>query len=85
MAEKVAYQYLKKNCNGYNNGKIILTYAEMKDAMAQGTLNTALKGLERKGWIRKTQQGGMWGTPSMFELTGTYDLLYQGGDKKGRK
>jgi len=73
--EMIAYLYLKANYNGSNNGKIQLPYKSMEAVMAHKTLSTALKGLVDKGWIERTQRGGLYRYVCHYRLTGKYDLL----------
>lgn len=75
VSEMVAYIYIKRYYNGFNNGEIQLHYASMKKVMAPGTLSKAIKGLEEKGWINKTQHGGMYRYKSKYKLTGQYDRI----------
>jgi len=74
-AEMIAYIYIKANFNGVNNGKIPLKYLELKGVMAAGTLSRALKGLIAKGWVNKTQHGGLFRYYCLYELTGKYDTI----------
>ncbi len=73
--EMLAYVYIKNNFNGGNNGKIPLKYSELKDVMAPATLSKALKGLQAKGWIEKTQYGGMFRYYCLYKLTGNFDVI----------
>lgn len=75
QAEMIAYIYIKKNYNGGNNGKIPLKYVEMKGVCAPATLSKALKGLIKKGWIEKTQHGGLYRYFCLYELTGQFDVI----------
>ncbi len=74
-AEMIVYIYLKNNFNGVNNGQIPLKYLELKGVMAPATLSKALKGLITKGWIEKTQHGGMYRYYCLYQLTGKYDCI----------
>jgi len=82
MREMVVYIHLKRNFNGFNRDQIILPYSAMKGIMASDTFFKAIDGLISKGWIRKSQQGGKFGTPSMYELTGTHERIIEGKPKK---
>ena len=73
--EMIAYIYIKNNFNGNNNGQIPLKYSELKGVMAPATLSTALKGLQSKGWIEKTQHGGMFRYYCLYKMTGLYDAI----------
>jgi len=72
-SEMLIYIYLKRNYNGTNNGEIPLTYSELKGIFAAGTISKALKGLEAKKWIKRTQHGGLYRYYCLYKLTGTYD------------
>jgi len=74
-SEMIAYVYLKKNYNGGNNGTVPLKYNELKGILASATLSTALKGLESKGWIKKTKHGGLYRFYCLYELTGKHDTI----------
>ena len=74
-AEFRVYAYIKKKYNGSNNGEISLKYAELGDFMAPGTISTALKGLESKGWIERTKHGGLYRYFNLFRLTGRFDRI----------
>lgn len=69
------YAYIKKNYNGSNNGEISFKYTELKGAMAPATISSALKGLQGKGWIEKTQHGGLYRYYCLYKLTGKYDRI----------
>jgi len=69
------YVYIKKNYNGGNNEQIPLKYSELEDIMAPGTISKALKGLISKGWIEKTEHGGMFRYYCLYDLTGRYDRI----------
>lgn len=71
----IAYIYIKKNYNGGNNGNIPLKYSELKGVLAAATLSNALKGLEQKGWIKKTKHGGLYRFYCLYELTGKHDRI----------
>jgi len=74
-SEMIAYIYLKNNFNGGNNEQIPLKYVELKEVMAPATLSKALKGLQTKGWIEKTQHGGMFRYYCLYKLTGQHDCI----------
>jgi len=75
-SEMIAYIYIKKNYNGGNNGQIPLKYVELKRVLAAATLAKALKGLISKGWIEKTQHGGLFRFSCFYKLTGTHDPIH---------
>jgi len=72
-AEMIAYMYLKVNLPIYGNGRIRLTYSSMKGVMGPATLKKAFDGLQEKGWIEKTEEGGRMGCPCLYRLTWKYD------------
>jgi len=74
-AEFRVYTYIKKNYNGSNNGEVPLGYTELKGVMAPATISSALKGLQDKGWIEKTQHGGLYRYYCLYKLTGKYDRI----------
>lgn len=75
-AAKLAYVYLKAKYNGSNNGVIRLYYSELKGVKgisSSTTISKALKELQEKGWLKRTQLGGLIRYFNEFELTGKYD------------
>ena len=75
-AAKLFYVYLKAKYNGKNNGEILLHYSELKGIKgisSSSTIFRAIKELEDKGWIKRTQIGGLYRHNNEFELTGKYD------------
>jgi len=74
-SEMITYIYIKKNYDGYNNGEISLKYSELKGVLASATLSKALKGLIVKGWIEKTEHGGMFRYYCLYKLTAKYDVI----------
>jgi hypothetical protein len=74
---KLVYIYIKARHNGRNNGRISLPYSELETVKGLGspsTVSSALKELVKKGWIRKTQLGGLFRYRNQYEMTGRYDL-----------
>jgi predicted transcriptional regulator len=77
-AAKILYPIIKSKYNGVNNGEIKLYYSELKDMnglRSPATISKAFRELEQKGWIRRTQQGGLYRHINKYELTGQYDNL----------
>ena len=73
---KLFYIYLKGKYNGQNNGEIRLYYSELdgvKGLSSPSTKSKAIRELEDKEWIRRTQLGGLYRKSNDFELTGKYD------------
>jgi len=67
---------MKGKYNSKNNGRIRLYYSELKKIKGLSgtkTISKAFKELEMKEWIRRVKQGGMYGRPNEYELTGKYD------------
>ena len=77
LSAKVVYICIKARHNGKNNGKISMPYSELETVKGLGspsTVSKALKELEKKGWIRRTQLGGLYRYRNQYEMTGRYDL-----------
>ena len=75
---KILYPYIKAKYNGRNNGRIKLTYEELKGhkgISSPGTISKALKELKAKGWIKITRQGGLYRYSNLIELTWNYDTM----------
>ena len=76
IAAKLVYIYLKAKYNGGNNGEIRLYYSELKDVhglRSPTTVSRAFKELETKGWVVRTQFGGLHRHFNNYRLTGKYD------------
>lgn len=71
----IVYTYIKKNYNGSNNGEISFKYMELKGVLAPATISRALKELQHKEWIEKTQHGGLHRYYCKYELTGKHDRI----------
>jgi len=75
-AAKLIYIHLKAKHNGSNNGDICLHYSELrseKGLRSPSTVSNAFKELERRGWIRRAEYGGLYRRPNRYELTGRHD------------
>ncbi len=72
---KLMYIKLKSKYNGRNNGSIDFKYSEADDEFAPATISRALAELTEKGWIEKTQHGGMFRYYCLYALTGRYDNI----------
>jgi len=73
---KLAYIYLKDGYVGRNNGDIKVPYSSLRDVVglrSSSTISAALRELEKNGWIRRTNLGGLFRLPNTYELTGTHD------------
>jgi hypothetical protein len=59
-----------------NNGQIKFSYSALKKGSGYSsgtTIARAIQELEEKGWIRRTQRGGLYAGSNTYELTGKYD------------
>jgi len=75
-SEMLIYIYIKKNYNGANNGEIPFTYSSIKKVIkSDATISSALKNLISKGWIERTQHGGLYRYYCLYKLTGKYDRV----------
>ena len=75
-SEKLLYIYIKAKYNGSNNGEINLYYSELKGIRGLSspcTISKSILGLEKGGWIKRTQNGGLFRYKNEFRLTGTHD------------
>lgn len=72
-AEREIYILIKYKFTGSNNGEIMLYYSEIEDMYSSATISKALKGLESKGWIKRTRCGGLYRFKNEYELTGKHD------------
>jgi hypothetical protein len=73
---KLAYIYIKDGYTGGNNGGIKVYYASLrgiKGLSSSGTIAKGLRELEKDGWIRRANHGGLPRLPNTYELTGKYD------------
>lgn len=77
-AAKLLYIHIKAKYNGSNDGKIKVTYAELKGSRGLSsprTISKAQKELEEEEWIIKTEHGGLYRHYNLFKLTWKYDGL----------
>lgn len=75
-AEKLVYLYLKGKFSPDRNGRIRLYHSELKDITGLKNPTSrckAFKGLEKKGWVKRTRLGGLYRCFNEYELTGKYD------------
>ena len=73
---KLLYIHLKSKYRGYNNGEIRLTYSELKGIRgisSPKTISDALEELEKKGWIKWEEKGGLYRHYNLYKLTFKYD------------
>ena len=76
-SEQIIYVHIKARYNGTNNGRITLSYSELKNDLASATISKALKGLITKEWIVKTVQGGLYRYRCYYKLTLKYDRVFK--------
>jgi hypothetical protein len=79
---RMVYFCLRSNCfprtKSYagNNGQVDVSYSAFQKGSgfsSDTTISKALKELEGKGWIERTEKGGLFGKPNNYRLTGKYD------------
>jgi hypothetical protein len=82
VAARMVYFCLKsayipgKNGNPGNNGQITFPYSALKNGSgfsSNSVISNAISELEEKGWIHRTQFGGLFRGMNKYELTGRYD------------
>ena len=75
--EKLLYIRLKANHDGSNNGRIRLSYRSMeheKGCSSSTAISKAIKGLQKKGWIKVRESGGLYRHDNFYELTFKWDF-----------
>jgi len=75
-AAKLIYLYLKGKYSPAINGRIRLYHSELEHIVGLKNPNTrckAFKELEDKGWIIRTQLGGLYRRVNEYEITGKFD------------
>ena len=68
--------YFRKKDGTTNNGELQALYSDIqkfKGLKNPGTVSSCFKELEKKGWIKKTWNGGLFRIPNKYKLTGKYD------------
>ena len=73
---KIVYLHLKYKFVGHNNGEIVLHYSELKDMFSSKTIARAFRELEAKGWVERTQYGGLYRYVNKYRLTFKYDKAF---------
>lgn len=77
-AAKLLYICIKTRYNAHNNGKIKLSYSELKGIKglsSPSTISKARKELVEKGWIKVKEIGGLYRHYNLYELSWKYDSL----------
>jgi hypothetical protein len=77
-ASKLLYICIKAKYNGSNNGKIGLTYSELKGykgLSSPSTISKAQDELIKNNWIKITHHGGLFRYFNLYELTWMHDEL----------
>lgn len=75
-AAREVYTQLKGKYNGSNNGQIRLYYSELDDIeglRSHSTISKAFRELEEKGWVKRTELGGLHRHFNEYRLTWKYD------------
>lgn len=82
---KIFYIYLKAKYNGpsgrghvTNNGQLQLHFSELSDLpdlRSRKAFYGAVRELEASGWIKRTNQGGLFRDANTYELTWHHDKL----------
>lgn len=75
---KIFYLYLKAGYNGKNNGEIQLHFGALSDLpelKSRKGFYGAARELEAAGWIKRTNQGGLFRNANTYRLTGLYDAM----------
>jgi len=76
---KLLYIYLKAGYNGANNGEITFPYSRLRKhrgLSSSGTIAKASKELEEKGFISRTNKGGLYKGCNMYKFIGAMDPLF---------
>lgn len=73
-SEIIAYLFIRKNYVPGKDTKIFLSYKDISDILSSRTFSRAIKGLLDKGWIKRTQHGGLHRYYNYFEITWKYDI-----------
>ena len=75
----IVYIYMRKNFNYKTFNEVTLTYSEIKDIFSSRTISKAFKELQNKGFIEKTNQGGLYRGKCSYKFIGKYkDFYYKG-------
>lgn len=78
---KLLYFYIKAGYNGSNNGQITFTYSRLKGHKGLSSpqvISSAIKELEKSGFIKRDNPGGLFKKKNEFRLTGKYDAYLSG-------
>jgi DNA-binding transcriptional regulator YhcF (GntR family) len=67
-SSRVAYLHIKEKCVSPEPGELTLSFKEMERIMRRKTFARALDELERFGFIKRTQRGGLYRKRNYFTL-----------------
>lgn len=81
-AAKNIYMLLKGKYNGSNNGKIRLSYVEIRRLKIRGlkskkSISRAFHELERAGWVKRESIGGLYRHINEYTLTAQFDRFVE--------
>jgi len=62
----------KNGTNGTDAAPIICPYECMNGSMGSATIARAIRELEGKGFIERTQRGGLYKKPNLFAFSGEW-------------
>ena len=67
-AARVAYVHMKRQVRSSNSPPVPLSYRKMEAIMNRHTFSSSLKQLEKVGFIKKEQQGGLYRRRNFFRF-----------------
>ncbi len=67
-AARVAYIHMKRQVRSWNSPPVPLSYRKMEPIMNRHTFASSLKQLEKVGFIKKQQQGGLYRKRNFFRF-----------------
>jgi len=76
VSEKILYIHTKARYVPGNNGEIVMPYRAMrgvKGCSNHSVISAAFAGLIKKGWLKRTQAGGLYRKINMYRLTFNHD------------
>lgn len=78
---KIIYIYMRSKFSQLTvqNGNITLAYSELEDMYSTRTISNGFKMLEKKQFIEKTKQGGLFGGICQYRFVGKHrSFIYKG-------